>query len=563
MVRSRESTRSSSYGSGRPNLQLQCRYQLQQQTPLLLRRIQQSAKKGKMQQQLLPNLISGGGFLTFPNSMIVTRFAVLALILLCHIAESKVSKNTDLRSFPKFTRTQLQNFTVRVGNTVTFACSVENLGEYKVAWLHSDKGTLAVHPHVITHNDRISVNDDSRHTYLLLLKDIKESDAGKYICQINTGPAISIGGALNVVVPPDITDDLSSSDTLATEGMRVVLNCHAEGNPTPAIAWMREDGKQIRICKSSGGGSGSGVAKKKKQHRQLGSSSTSHHHKRKQASSTRCKGVEVHYGPELELSQISRFDSGVYLCIARNGVPPSVSKRVRLYVDFPPTLWISHQLIGADVGSSAQLECLTAAHPPSLNFWSRDGKTYITPKEGKYKFEEIVGEPSFYNNLMKLKIFNITSSDFGTYSCLAKNSQGETSGEISLYEAPRPSTTTAVYIDNDDIWSEPGVTYGSSNRTKFILLDKSETGIRTHGDGAVDMDDSDKRGGGGRRGNKHNNNNNKRHRRKNKKDRKHHNKNTNVNDMLLSSTSKVMLHCQIQLAAVLAISLEIFFTIPL
>ena len=51
-------------------------------------------------------------------------------------------------------------------------------------------------------------------------------------------------------MPPDINDDLSSSDTLATEGMRVVLNCAAEGNPTPTIAWMREDGKKIRLCSS-------------------------------------------------------------------------------------------------------------------------------------------------------------------------------------------------------------------------------------------------------------------------------------------------------------------------
>ena len=34
---------------------------------------------------------------------------------------------------------------------------------------------------------------------------------------------------------------------------------------------------------------------------------------------------------------------------------------------------------------------------------------------------------------MKLYIFNITNEDLGTYKCLAKNSQGETSGEIELY----------------------------------------------------------------------------------------------------------------------------------
>ena len=70
----------------------------------------------------------------------------------------------------------------------------------KVAWLHADKGTLAVHPVVITQNERLSVRTDSRNTYILTIKDIRESDAGKYICQINTGPPqISISGHINVV----------------------------------------------------------------------------------------------------------------------------------------------------------------------------------------------------------------------------------------------------------------------------------------------------------------------------------------------------------------------------
>ena len=76
---------------------------------------------------------------------------------------------------------------------------------YKVAWLHADKGTLAVHPIVITQNERLSVRTDSRNTYILTIKDIKESDAGKYICQINTGPPqISISGHINVVGKKDI-----------------------------------------------------------------------------------------------------------------------------------------------------------------------------------------------------------------------------------------------------------------------------------------------------------------------------------------------------------------------
>ena len=100
---------------------------------------------------------------------------------------------------PQFMNDEMQNHTVRVGSEATFSCTVEHLNTYKVAWLHSEKGTLAVYPTVISHNNRISVRHDNRHAYYLHLRDIQESDAGKYICQLNTDPAISVRGSLNVV----------------------------------------------------------------------------------------------------------------------------------------------------------------------------------------------------------------------------------------------------------------------------------------------------------------------------------------------------------------------------
>ena len=38
-------------------------------------------------------------------------------------------------------------------------------------------------------------------------------------------------------------------------------------------------------------------------------------------------------GEILELTRISRLDMGAYLCIASNGVPPTVSKRIKVSVD--------------------------------------------------------------------------------------------------------------------------------------------------------------------------------------------------------------------------------------
>ena len=52
----------------------------------------------------------------------------------------------------------------------------------------------------------------------------------------------------------------------------------------------------------------------------------------------------------------------------------------QLYVDFPPTLWITHQLVGVALGGTATIECLTAAHPKSLNFWHDKFGQFISHK---------------------------------------------------------------------------------------------------------------------------------------------------------------------------------------
>ena len=61
-------------------------------------------------------------------------------------------------------------------NTTNMELSDQHLYDIsflQVAWLHSEKGTLAVHPSVITQNDRVSVSHDSRETYNLRIADIQ------------------------------------------------------------------------------------------------------------------------------------------------------------------------------------------------------------------------------------------------------------------------------------------------------------------------------------------------------------------------------------------------------
>ncbi|XP_042209443.1 protein CEPU-1-like, partial [Homarus americanus] len=141
--------------------------------------------------------------------------------------------------------------------------------------------------------------------------------------------------------------------------------------------------------------------------------------------------VKVLEGQTLTIGKVSRLDMGAYLCVASNGIQPSVSKRIQLKVQFPPMLWIPNQLEGARTGDAIVLKCNTEAFPRSINYWTNYKGDDSCYKGSKY--ETTTKEESYKTN-MRLVIHNLTKEDFNTYRCIAKNSLGETDGSIKLYE---------------------------------------------------------------------------------------------------------------------------------
>ncbi|KAJ8674631.1 hypothetical protein QAD02_010417, partial [Eretmocerus hayati] len=268
-----------------------------------------------------------------------------------------------------------------------------------VAWLRVDTQTiLTIANHVITKNHRIGVTHSELRTWYLHIKEVKETDRGWYMCQINTDPMKSQIGYLDVVVPPDIIDYQTSTDMVAREGSNVTLRCSATGSPAPTINWRREDGRNISL-----------------------------------SSTTEVQTVE---GSSFNLTKVNRQHMGPYLCIASNGVPPTVSKRITLIVQFPPMISIQNQLIGAEEGRQITLECVSEAYPKSINYWMRD-EGEIVPQGGKF---EPVNVESAYKVHMKLTIRSVSSSDFGNYRCISRNSLGDADGSIRLYRKPSTSS---------------------------------------------------------------------------------------------------------------------------
>nr|XP_029733393.1 lachesin-like [Aedes albopictus]XP_029733394.1 lachesin-like [Aedes albopictus] len=281
------------------------------------------------------------GHINFVELKLLLNILFVAMLVNGHGSQSETQ--------PEFLA-PLDNLTVTQGRDVSFTCVVNNLGQYRVAWIKSDtKAILAIHTHMVALNQRLSVTHNGHNTWKLHISHVQLNDSGSYMCQVNTDPMRHQSGNLEVVVPPDILNSndpnsASLEEGVANENGNIQLLCQAVGVPLPNVQWRREDGKDI-VVRTEG--------------------------REKQV----MKAVE---GERLILNQVQRTDMGGYLCIASNGIPPSVSKRYDVQVNFSPSVKAGNQLVAAPVESHVMLQCIVEAFPTPLNGWYKNDGKYTT-----------------------------------------------------------------------------------------------------------------------------------------------------------------------------------------
>lgn len=257
------------------------------------------------------------------------------------------------------------------------------------------------------------------------------------MCQINSVPMKYSIGYLDVLTPPVFEDSqtpaaqsqdsggpatttLPSQQTPASlvtvaEGSNATLSCRATGNPTPDIMWRREDNEPILL---NGAMTSDGLTK-----------------------------VD---GSSIQLTSVSRLNSGAYLCIASNGVQPSASRRQILDVQFRPVIRLPQTELAAQLQQAeARLTCFAELSPLGTYHWVKlgtrhnqqlaedDDLSLIEHEEltNSDKFEIVIKEVNIEKVLMILNIRNIEKSDFGRYKCIARNALGIQSNSIRLYES--------------------------------------------------------------------------------------------------------------------------------
>ncbi|XP_071530150.1 lachesin-like [Panulirus ornatus] len=321
-------------------------------------------------------------------------------------------------SLPSFGSQDELEVVAAVGRDAVFKCTVHNIMHYQTAWLEMKKGIVyAMGDDLFTENPRISVHHslalNGEQSWVLTIKDVNMNDAGKYMCSLNTAVSLRKYYRLTVVVPPKIMDANTSSDIEVREGQRARLVCGASGTPEPTYKWRREDSKLIDVSGNT--------------------------------------DLLVD-GRELVFESALREHAGAYLCIASNGVPPSVSKRIMLSVRFEPQIRAFEPRLWVTLGSTVNLSCVVDGFPEPAVEWLRDygqpvtGQSYFNhvtdPLMQVNKYVEDVVRVNATRRIIYLVVNDVRKMDLMGYRCRANNSEGASEAQVVLYEE---QTTTYYY----------------------------------------------------------------------------------------------------------------------
>lgn len=270
------------------------------------------------------------------------------------------------------------NITVRQGDSAVLKCNVDSKVS-RVAWLNrttilfagSEKWSL---------DPRVILMENTAVTeYSIKIQNVDVHDEGPYVCSILTNKKPkSTKVHLIVQVPARITN--ISKDVTVNEGSNVNLMCLAVGRPEASIIWK--------------------------------------HH------SPRGTHKFVTEGENLELTAITKEQSGAYDCIASNDISSSDVRTVQVTVNYPPFISKARST-GTPVGQKGVLQCEASAVPRADFEWYKEDRRLLNGLNG-VKIEN-QGKQSM------LIFFNVSEEDYGNYTCVAMNTMGITNASIILY----------------------------------------------------------------------------------------------------------------------------------
>uniref|UniRef100_A0A8C4XBL6 Neuronal growth regulator 1 n=1 Tax=Erpetoichthys calabaricus TaxID=27687 RepID=A0A8C4XBL6_ERPCA len=266
----------------------------------------------------------------------------------------------------------------------TFRCYLADVTS-KGAWLNRSSIIFAGEDKWSV-DPRVSIVSSigSKREYSLQIQNVDITDDGQYTCSVQTqhNPR-TVQIYLTVQVPPKICE--ISPNVVVNEGSNVTLFCQAKGKPEPSIFWRH-------ITPSA-------------------------------------KKTET--GEYLVITSITRDQSGEYECNAENEVSFRDIKKVKVTVNYPPTI-LEMKLTGMGLGRPGLIRCETAAVPSPLFEWYKGEKKLFNGRQGI--------TIQSYSTRSVLTVSNMTEDHYGNYTCVAINKLGAANASVPLI-----SPSTAQY----------------------------------------------------------------------------------------------------------------------
>ncbi|XP_018422619.1 PREDICTED: opioid-binding protein/cell adhesion molecule homolog isoform X1 [Nanorana parkeri] len=270
----------------------------------------------------------------------------------------------------------MDNVTVRQGESAILSSGVDNRVT-RVAWLNR---SIILY----TSNDKWSIDPrvvlltNTKTQYSIEIQSVNIYDEGAYTCSVQTDnhPKTSHVNLI-VQVPPKIRN--ISSDLTVNEGSTVTLRCLASGRPDPTVTWKHYNEKSRGFV-----------------------------------------GDDEY----LEITGITRDQSGLYECSAANEVSTPDVRRLRITVNYPPFISDARNT-GASVGQKGILRCSALAVPLAEFQWYKEDAR-LSNGLGGVRIEN-------KDHMSFLTFFNVSEKDYGNYTCVASNKLGNSNASVILY----------------------------------------------------------------------------------------------------------------------------------
>ncbi|XP_066569261.1 hemicentin-1 isoform X1 [Amia ocellicauda] len=299
------------------------------------------------------------------------------------VAENKVGSSERLYSLtvqvpPRIVGVNPEEASVLEGHMVSLLCDVQAYPAPEISWARDGK--------TLHFSQSLHILPGGQ---MLQLPRAQLSDAGLYVCMA-TNPAGQDEKhiRLSVYAPPTLKPNLDLSQEVMTPraGSSVILQCEAQGVPEPEVIWYRNG-----LLLAPGNGQ------------------TINRHR-------------------LEIQGVQVADSGLYTCKVSN-IAGQVDRTFHLTVHVPPVLDEPlQQTLNRSLGSHLTLLCEATGVPTPSITWLKDG----APIESSAQWRWVAGGS-------RLELGPLQLSHAGTYTCLARNREGESRKDYQITVQVPPS----------------------------------------------------------------------------------------------------------------------------